>query len=77
MSKMMHDLGVLNLKGNVYGDCMRGAGCLFKQVDVTATPKPTLVGFVQTMAAPRANGAPPLLKSDVVQQAMDKIAALP
>ena len=77
MSKMMHDLGVLNLKGNIYGDCTRGAGCLFKHVDVASTPKPALVTFVQAMAVPRANGAPPLLKSDVVQQAMDKIAALP
>lgn len=78
ISKLMHDLSVLNLKGNVYQDCSKGPGsCIFRHVDITSTPKPQLVQMVQALATPRPNGNGPLLKPDVVQQALDKIAALP
>jgi hypothetical protein len=76
MSKLMHDLGVLNLRGNVYGDCTRPA-CPFKHIDVPTTPKPDLEQHVNDLAAPRPNGLAPLLKPEVVQQAMDKVRALP
>ena len=76
LSKLMHDLGVLNLRGNIYGDCTRPS-CPFQHVEGSATAKPDLERMVADLSQQRPNGLPPLLKPDVAQQAADKIRALP
>ena len=76
LSKLMHDLGVLNLRGNVYGDCTR-PNCLFRHIDIASTPKGDVEQSVNELGQPRPNGLAPLLKPDVFQQALDKARALP
>ncbi len=76
LSKLMHDLGVLNLRGNVYGDCTR-PNFLFRHIEIAATPKDEVEQAVNDLGQPRPNGLAPLLKPDVFQQALDKARALP
>ena len=72
--QLAHDLGVLNLRGNVISGCGRGGSCFFEHLQVDKLSKQELYRVIDSLAQPR-EGKEPIMREDMVKEAWKAIEA--